>query len=359
MMTTQAAAINVIREYTRQGRAHDLELLIKEEEFLASGQPQDDTEFPETPATPSIKTAEVSQGYIKSLRSYLKPDTLKGYEKELNRFSRSLETVPTRPEQIEGYMEKGLKGQELSPARRAYLYSVLKGLYQYITNRIDPNFPQVMNAIRVPKVDHKATSGYLTLDELRQVFEVANDRRDIAMLNLGAGQGLRPCTEMVRINVGDVLDDRIYIRGKERPEWLPLLSEIHDSLLLLADGKGEGEPLFISQWKRRLSADMAYLRLKALLGKAGIRGPNKQHPYVLRHTFYTLMRAAGCDKASVDALMRHRTQDVSVYYDHLSDEDKLQLLKAKLEQYSPLRQLNKNYNKSDMPQNFFGSLRLG
>ena len=312
--------------------------------------------------TDKLSTREVVDAFLKSTEPGLKPRSFESYTKELKRFARNFEYLPNIPEPIEEYMKRGVKGKEYAPARRAYIRSVLNSLYEFVIARRQPDFPQVMRTIKVRKVKHDGGSN-LKWDELSRVMDMATDSRDIAMLHLGIGQGFRPCEEMVRLNVEDILEDRIYIRGKERDEWAPLLPEVRDSLKALMNGKGEKEPVFISQMKRRLSADMAALRIKALFKKAEIRGTNRQRPYILRHTFATLTRAAGCDKASVDALMRHRTEDVSAFYDHRSDEEKLQLLKAKLEQYSPLRRLNghqaPNSNKSDIPQNFLGSLRLG
>jgi len=309
-----------------------------------------------------IPTIELGRAWLKANEQGWKPDTGRGYQKEVERFARHFEYLPTTPEPIEAYLKKGVKGKDYSSARRAYIYSVLKNLYEWVRDRKQPDLPDVIKAIRPQKVKHEKGLSY-TLDELKRLFDVASDPRDIALLYLGIGQGFRPCEEMVRLNVSDVLEDRIYVRGKERKEWMSLDSEVRDALKPLLDGKGEDAPVFISQMKRRLSRDMAALRIKALYDKAGIRGTGRQKPYNLRHTFSTLMRDDGCDKASVDGLMRHVTEDVSAVYNHVSEERKLQLLRVKLEQHSPLRRLNghqaPNSNKSDIPQNFLGSLKLG
>ncbi|GAI92812.1 unnamed protein product [marine sediment metagenome] len=142
---------------------------------------------------------------------------------------------------------------------------------------------------------------------------------------------------MIRLDVGDIHEDRIWVHGKERKEWYPLLSEVRGWLLKLADGRAASEPLFLGR-QGRLSDSQIQSDIKRLLQRAGIRCV-RQSPHTLRHTFSTLAYLAGCDWDSVELLLRQKEKrrNVTNRYIHLSSEQRLNLLRERLERYSPLR----------------------
>ncbi|GAH74522.1 unnamed protein product, partial [marine sediment metagenome] len=144
-------------------------------------------------------------------------------------------------------------------------------------------------------------------------------------------------SEVIRLDVGDIHEDRIWVHGKERKEWYPLLSEVRDWLLKLADGRAAGEPLFPGR-QGRLSDSQVQSDIKRLLQRAGIRCV-RQSPHTLRHSFSALAYLAGCDWDSVELLLRQKEKrrNVTNRYIHLSSEQRLNLLRERLERYSPLR----------------------
>ncbi|GAI51405.1 unnamed protein product [marine sediment metagenome] len=108
-------------------------------------------------------------------------------------------------------------------------------------------------------------------------------------------------------------------------------------LLKLADGRAPDEPLFTGR-QGRLSDSQVQLDIRRLLERVGVSGVRKS-PHTLRHTFSTLAYLAGCDWDAVELLLRQkeRKRNVTNRYIHLSPEQRLKLMREKLERYSPLR----------------------
>ncbi len=179
----------------------------------------------------------------------------------------------------------------------------------------------------------------LTVDEARTVQEACKDDRDLGLIHLYLGHGWR-LEEGCRAKIGDIGDGQILVRGKKRTEYMPLLSETKEILLRLADGRSPGEPLFLSQHRRKLSHKQTYNVVKNILKRAGVidgKDPSQRiATHTLRKTFSSLALAARCDKAIIARLLRHRKRDVTDLYLSIP----MGLLKERLERYSPLRLLN-------------------
>ena len=84
---------------------------------------------------------------------------------------------------------------------------------------------------------------------------------------------------------------------------------------------------------------MARENIRQLCKRAGINRM-KTTPHTHRHTFSTLAYLAGCDKVSVSLLLRHKNENVTDQYLHPSSQQRVQLVREKLERYSPLRLVN-------------------
>ncbi len=128
---------------------------------------------------------------------------------------------------------------------------------------------------------------------------------------------------------------------------MPLLSETREVLLKVANGREAREPLFLSQMGRRLSNKMAYVIVKAILNRAGViegKSPDLRiATHTLRKTFASLATAAGCDRTTVARLLRHRKRDVTDLYISMP----IDILRGKLERYSPIKLLNSSSQKLD------------
>jgi len=290
-------------------------------------------------ASHPIPTAEVVEKFLESRRPDLADDSFETHRCILACFARAFPTLPTDPEVIEHYIaqRRGRGKGKLSAGYRRLLHSSLTGLYHFARKRYQA--PDVMKQIDRPSKGKAKESDYLTLDLLKLLLAAIKDDRLRAYVYLCVGQGLRT-EEPLRLNIEDVFADRLRVKGKERTEWVPLLSEVREVLARIFAGRPGGDPLFVGYTTNtRLGRKQIYNVIHDLFLDAGIEGI-KAAPKILRHTFCTLTQSAGCDRASVEALMRHSTFNVTHIYTHLSADERLRLLRAKLEQYSPLRQAN-------------------
>jgi integrase len=288
---------------------------------------------------PSIPTAELVDKYLESRHADLADDSFLTHSGVLHSFARVFPELPMDPEVIEHYMaeRRGRGKGSLSADYRRLLHSILTRLYSFAHKRYDA--PNVMEKVDRPAKGKAKESDYLTLDLLKLLLAAIHDDRLRAYVYLCVGQGLRP-EEPLRLNIEDIFPDRLRVKGKERTEWVPLLAEVREALARVSTGRLGGDPLFVGYTTNsRLGRKQVYNVIHDLFREAGIAGL-KAAPKTLRHTFCTLAQSAGCDRASTEALMRHHTSNVTDFYTHLSAEERLRLLRAKLEQYSPLRQAN-------------------
>lgn len=288
---------------------------------------------------PSIPTVELVEKFLESRRADLADDSFLTHCSILRAFARAFPILPMDPEVIEHYIaqRRGRGKGTLSSGYRRLLHSSLTGLYRFAQRRY--NAVDVMEQIDRPSKGKAEESDYLTLDLLKLLLGAIKDDRTRGYVFLCAGEGLRP-EEPLRLDIEDIFPDRLRVKGKERTEWVPLLAEVREALARISAGRPGSDPLFVGYTTNsRLGRKQVYNVIHDLFGAAGISGI-KAAPKTLRHTFCTLSQAAGCDRASVEALMRHHTSNVTDLYSHLSTEERLGLLRAKLEGFSPLRQAN-------------------
>lgn len=307
------------------------EALRREAAGAGKGDKLEDTIPEETPA-PQTKTMDVVNKFLSSKRNDLAEGSLVKYSSSFKTFAKAYPYLPMTPEAIEIY----LAARPASSSKR-YLYALLTELYEFAHERL--GIPNVMEKIKRPRKGKSKESDYLTLEQLKILLGAIQDDRERGMAWLMSGLGFRR-SEVHRSNVDDIFDDKIRVHGKEAEEWLPLLSEIRDLLLKQAAGRSGKQPLFVTRTTgRRVGVDQINKIVNRLFKQAGVNSV-RPSPHTLRHTYCTLMQAAGCDRISVELLMRHRTQNTTDIYTHTSAEQKLELLRPKLEHFSPIRLVN-------------------
>jgi integrase/recombinase XerD len=147
-------------------------------------------------------------------------------------------------------------------------------------------------------------------------------------------EGLRP-REALGLNIEDVQEDRIRVRGKTASQFIPLLPEVREALLRLCRNRPLNEPVFISSRGKSggkpISTSYSESLTAKIFDRAGISGI-KASPHTLRHTFATLLTRAGCDSESCKRLLRHGDFDITSHYIHLTFDD----ITNKLVLFSPL-----------------------
>ena len=253
--------------------------------------------------------------------------SIASYKDMLKPFARQYPMLPTSPEPIEEFLTTK-RGQT-----KVNYYSRLSALYKFASARLGT--PNPMTKVAKPTFKSKEPDS-LSKEQAKRLLDDIDDDRERGLVYLYLGQAFR-LSEALRLNVGDIRDDIILVHGKEREEPMPLLLEVRDILLTLADGRSPSSPVFLGQ-RGRLGRDMVEYNIKQLFKRAEINGI-KQSPHTLRHTFGTLATIAGCDSYSLSRLMRHKISSrtsMTAHYIHLNLDD----LREKLERYSPLRLLN-------------------
>jgi integrase/recombinase XerD len=264
----------------------------------------------------------------------LQPRTIENYHQVLYSFAREYPTLPSSHEEILAFLKSKPSG-----GTRLNIYKVLSVLYKFANERLGTT--NIMLSLQKPRVKPKEPE-CLTLNQLIALQDAIETARELGLFNLYAGEALR-LSEALRLDIKDVGEDLLRIKGKERDESMPLLPEVRDALLKLAGNRGPNEPLFISGQGRRLGRDMAEENIKRLFVRASVIVP-QMSPKVFRSTFTSMAAAAGCNSFIIKRLVRHSGGwDVTEHhYIHLSNED---LMKA-LEKYSPLRLIKSGFGQT-------------
>ncbi|MBA7530602.1 Tyrosine recombinase XerC [subsurface metagenome] len=281
-----------------------------------------------------LSTVEIVGKYLEAKKQKLRPASITTYGAVLYPFARANSEVPTTPEPIEAYLAPF--SNENTTAR--HKYNVLRAFYNWLSRRglISTN-PMTMVDRPAGQADEIVP---LNAEQNQVLHDFPKTDREQGYIGLMLDHGFR-LSEVTRLNVGDIYNDRVYVHGKERKEFFPLLGEVREWLLKLAGGRALDEPLFVGR-QGRLSDSQVQLGIKHLLERAGVNGV-RASPHTLRHTFSTLAYLAGCDWDAVELLLRQKEKrrGVTNRYIHLSPEQRLKLVREKLERYSPLRLLAK------------------
>jgi integrase len=294
----------------------------------------DDLDTPHGVRQPPLpNTQEMADKFIASKRAAsLQPHSIRNYHQVLYQLARAYPTLPTTPEEIEAFMTS-----KPGATTRLTVYRILSVFYRFASQRF--GIPNVMANVQKPRVKLKEPA-CLTKEQTERLLYATNTGRERALLYLYLGQGLR-LSEALRLDINDVGEDSLRIKGKERDESMPLLPEVRDAILKLAGDRAHDEPLFVGQ-QGRLGRDMAEENIKRLFQRAGVDGV-QQSPKILRSTFASMALAAGCDFYIVKRLLRHSGGwDVThQHYIRLSHEE----LRNRLERYSPLRLIGQHSDK--------------
>jgi integrase/recombinase XerD len=282
----------------------------------------------------SIDTLEVVDKFLDyKLAASLRPRSIGNYRQVLYSFAKQYPTIPLRTEEILAFLKS-----KPSDSTRLHIYKVLSVFYKFANQHF--KIPDIMLSLQKPRVKPKEPE-CLTMNQLILVLGAIETDRERALVYLYVGQGLR-LSEALRLDIKDVGEDMLKIKGKVRDESMPLLPEVRDALMKLAGNRGPNEPVFISKQGRRLGIDMAEENIKRLFIRAGVTGV-QMSPKIFRSTFASMAVDAGCSSYVVKRLLRHsRGWDVTEHYIHLTNQE----LRGKLERYSPLRLIQPGFGQT-------------
>ncbi|MBA7611776.1 Tyrosine recombinase XerC [subsurface metagenome] len=302
---------------------------------------QADQSQPISETSPSpLGTKELVGKFLAAKRGSISEASLASYGYALFPFAKRCPILPLKPEPIEAYLARYESKQTAHD-----IHAKLGLFYRFLHERF--GLPNVIELIARPRVKRQRKSG-LTLEAAKALLEACRTDRESGLIHLYLGHGLRR-EEALRLNIGHISDGQMFVTGKTANEPMPLLPETGEVLLRLAGGRKPGAPIFLSQWGKRLSHQMANAAVKTIMTRAGINRPGV-NCHTLRHTFATLMTEYGLDEISCRRLMRHADSSMTERYVHLD----LTTLSRKLGQYSPLRLANPpsvNWSKTSISSN--------
>lgn len=153
-------------------------------------------------------------------------------------------------------------------------------------------------------------------------------RRDYAVLLLLARLGLR-AGEVVLLELDDIRwrSGEIVIRGKGRlVDELPLLRDVGEALAAYIQGDRGASScrrVFLRTWAPRIGltgpAAIGHIVRKAL-ARAGVQRSGRGAAHLFRHGLATNMIRRGASIAEIAEVLRHRSQNTTAIYSHVSFE---------------------------------------
>lgn len=205
--------------------------------------------------------------------------------------------------------------------------SCLKSFYNYMCVKSRQLENNVAKELESPKLPKKLPR-YLTLNESMRLLEAVDGEfavRDYAIITLFLNCGMR-LSELVGINMHDIQENSIFIRGKgnkERKVYLndACIAAINDYLAVRPhDGVVDRDALFLSKRKTRISNNMVYRMVKKNMERAGL-DPEKYSPHKLRHTAATLMYVHGdVDVRALQEILGHEQLSTTQIYTHVDEK---------------------------------------
>lgn len=220
-------------------------------------------------------------------------------------------------------MQTGLNAK--SKARKQ---ACIRSFFTYLTKTM--HLMDVNPALSIDSPKQKKTlPHFLNESECHRLLDAISgpfESRDYCIILLFLSCGLR-ISELVGINISDIRDDTIRIRGKGNKERILYLNQacqeaIHDYLLIrdserIADQ--DKDALFISRNFRRIHVRSVQQMVEKALTKAGLDA-NQYSPHKLRHTAATLMLQNGVDVRTLQDVLGHENLNTTQIYTHVDNE---------------------------------------
>lgn len=224
------------------------------------------------------------------------------------------------------YLENDRENNNRTRARKiACLKSFFNFLYKkskIIENNIgvELEMPRIKGSIPI----------YLNEDQSRQLLNGVTRRnyvRDKCIITVFLNTGMR-LSELCSINISDIRDDSLVIKGKGGKERFVYLNKscvklinvymnIRKKQLEKAGIKNE-KALFISERKKRISKRTVEQVVVNAVADAGL--PPIYSVHKLRHSAATLMYRSGADIRSLQTILGHESIATTQIYTHVSED---------------------------------------
>lgn len=257
-------------------------------------------------------------------------NTVKGYEKDLEKFFGFIKGKNTKLEKISvkditEFMQE-LKNKGYSSATVERISSCLRSFFKYLIwseewNRNPAEF------LEIPKKKKKLPE-FLTREEVLNLLSSIKPEkplkiRDRALLEFAYATGAR-VSEIVNLKIKDIFIEEGYVRiiGKGNKERLVPLTKFSLDFLKLYLLKarpqikkpGSGDFVFLNKNGGKLSR-VGFWKILKNYGK--LIGVKKIYPHILRHSFATHMLEGGCDLRTLQILLGHSSLSTTQIYTHL------------------------------------------
>lgn len=214
----------------------------------------------------------------------------------------------------------------LSPISRARKVSSLRSFFRYLTDKIHVLDSNPAGGLELP-AKPKELPRYLTTDDSIHLLESIEGKyaeRDYCILTLFLNCGLR-VSELVGLNVTDVREGTLRVRGKGNKERMLYLNEACEDAIAqylpkrITPHESDRSALFVSRNRNRINVQTVKWLVKKYITAAGL-DPTKYSAHKLRHTAATLMYQNGVDIRTLQNVLGHARVDTTMIYTHIADQ---------------------------------------
>ncbi len=220
-----------------------------------------------------------------------------------------------------------------SPRTRNRKLYALRSFYSFLCQKglVDENLARSISPTK-PKTGTKPV--YLNIEQARKILTAAREsderytKRNTAILSTLIYAGLR-VSELTSLDIKNVDFDlpALNFTGKGNKErTVPLHAiaarDLKEYIAVREEPKkADGEPLFVSYHKGRLSARQTQKIVKRYAKSARIKNHREITPHKLRHTFASMFYRTTKDIKSLQELLGHSSILMTQIYTHTEVED--------------------------------------
>ncbi len=253
----------------------------------------------------------------------LSPHTLAAYGRDLlsyAKYSQGKKAEEVVSDQIIEYFQT-LKNKGIASSSLCRALVAIKVFFRFLKReKIISNNPTVF--LESPKM-WQLIPEVLTVEEVSRFLAMPDIQtpigaRDKAIFMVMYASGLR-ASELCGLNLGDVSDDQVRVRGKGNKERvIPIAAAAVaavDDYLTRFRTEGDG-PLFLSSQGKRMDRVALWERVKFYGKKAGIT--KVISPHTLRHSFATHLLENGADLRIIQEMLGHSNIATTDRYTHVS-----------------------------------------
>ncbi len=214
----------------------------------------------------------------------------------------------------------------LTSASRARKISALRTFFKYLSDKANLISINPMQNLDLPKIK-KSLPRYFSVEQsvkLLETIEGTFKERDYLILTLFLNCGLR-VSELVTLNLNDIFENKIRVLGKGNKERILYLNDacldaLHSYLPeRVKPHKTEGNPLFVSRQRNRISVQTIKWLVKKYIKTAGF-DDKEYSAHKLRHTAATLMYQNGVDIRTLQTVLGHKNLDTTMIYTHIENQ---------------------------------------